>query len=238
MKLIPAIDIIEGKCVRLTQGDYAQKKIYNENPLEVAKQFEDAGLKYLHLVDLDGAKAGQILNWKVLETITAKTSLQIDFGGGIKRDEDLRIAFSCGASQISSGSTAAKNQSLFLQWFETYGPEKILLGADAMNGKIATNGWQEQTKISVTDFIQQYRQKGITRVICTDIGKDGMLGGPATELYLQIQEQCPGLLLIASGGVSSLQDLETLRDNNLHGAIIGKAIYEGRISLPALKNFC
>tara|TARA_Y100000768_G_scaffold284020_1_gene218609 strand:- start:159 stop:875 length:717 start_codon:yes stop_codon:yes gene_type:complete len=238
MRIIPAIDLIDGKCVRLTQGDYAQQKTYNENPLEVAKAFEDAGIKHLHLVDLDGAKAGNIVNWKVLEKLASQTTLTIDFGGGLKSDNDLRIAFECGAKQVTGGSIAAKNPEVFLQWLNAYGADKIILGADAQNGKIATNGWQETTSLEVIEFIDQYVQKGIQYSICTDISKDGMLAGPSFDLYQEIMDNTPGVKLIASGGVSSIEDLEQLAEAGLEGAIVGKAFYEGKISLKALSQLC
>ncbi len=236
MRIIPAIDIIEGKCVRLSKGDYNTKKIYNEDPLEVAQQFEDAGLLYLHLVDLDGAKAKHIVNWKVLEKLATKTSLKIDFGGGIKSDEDLRIAFESGAKQITGGSIAVKEPVKFSSWITAYGSEKIILGADAMDGKIAVSGWQEESDLEIEAFIQDYVQKGIEYVISTDISKDGMLEGPSFELYQSIQKKLPDLKLIASGGVSSIDDLVKLKEQGLEGAIVGKAIYEGFIQLEDLKD--
>lgn len=238
MRIIPAIDLIDGKCVRLTKGDYAQKKIYNEDPLEVAKGFEGAGIQYLHLVDLDGARAKHIVNWRVLEKIAGKTSLKIDFGGGLKSDEDLRIAFESGASQVTGGSIAAKDEAMFLYWLEQHGPEKIILGADAKAGKIAVSGWEEVTELDVFTFIQAFRQKGIQYVICTDIDKDGMLEGPAMGLYRDILSENEDLKLIASGGVTSLDEIHQLREIGCDGAIIGKAIYEGRISLLDLEKIC
>ena len=234
MRIIPAIDIIEGKCVRLSKGDYNTKKIYNEDPLEVAQQFEDAGLQYLHLVDLDGAKAKHIVNWKVLEKLVSKTSLKIDFGGGIKSDEDLRIAFESGARQITGGSIAVKEPVKFTSWITAYGAEKIILGADALDGKIAVSGWQEESDMEIESFIQDYVEKGIKYVISTDISKDGMLEGPSFDLYQSIQEKMPEIKLIASGGVSSMDDLMKLKENGLEGAIVGKAIYENRVSLKEL----
>jgi phosphoribosylformimino-5-aminoimidazole carboxamide ribotide isomerase len=236
MRIIPAIDIIEGKCVRLSKGDYSTKKIYNEDPLEVAKSFEDAGLTYLHLVDLDGAKAKHIVNWKVLEKLASKTNLVIDFGGGLKANKDLRIAFESGANQITGGSVAVKDPSLFESWLLSFGAEKIILGADAHEGKIAVAGWQENTDQGVEEFIMGYSEKGIESVISTDISKDGMLEGPSFELYDQILEKLPDLKLIASGGVTSIEDLTQLSEKGLEGAIIGKAIYEGKISLKELTN--
>lgn len=237
MRIIPAIDIIDGKCVRLSKGDYDTKKIYNENPLEVAKSFEDAGIQYLHLVDLDGAKAKHIVNHKVLEQISNNTGLKVDFGGGLKSNEDLRIAFDCGAQQITGGSIAAQNRELFLEWLQTYGADKIILGADCMNRKIATNGWLESSELDVLKFIQAYEKEGITNVICTDISKDGMLAGASNELYTEILGET-NINLIASGGVSSMQDLEDLIEIGCEGAIVGKAIYEGNISLKELERLC
>lgn len=237
MRIIPAIDIIDGKCVRLSKGDYDTKKIYNENPLEVAKSFEDAGIQYLHLVDLDGAKAKHIVNHKVLEQISNNTGLKVDFGGGLKSNEDLRIAFDCGAQQITGGSIAAQNRELFLEWLQTYGADKIILGADCMNRKIATNGWLESSELDVLKFIQTYEKEGITNVICTDISKDGMLAGASNELYTEILSETK-INLIASGGVSSMQDLEDLIEIGCEGAIVGKAIYEGNISLKELERLC
>ncbi len=236
MRIIPAIDIIEGKCVRLSKGDYDTKKVYNEDPLEVAKSFEDAGLSYLHLVDLDGAKAKHIVNWKVLEKLATRTSLTIDFGGGVKSDEDLRISFESGASQITGGSIAVKEPVLFTSWITKYGSEKIILGADAMDGKIAVTGWQEDTDQEVQSFIEEYVEKGIEYVISTDISKDGMLAGPSFELYQSIINKLPNVKLIASGGVSNLDDLIRLKEDGLEGAIVGKAIYEGFIRLEDLRE--
>jgi phosphoribosylformimino-5-aminoimidazole carboxamide ribotide isomerase len=237
MRIIPAIDIIDGKCVRLSKGDYDTKKIYNENPLEVAKSFEDAGIEYLHLVDLDGAKAKHIVNHKVLEQISNNTGLKVDFGGGLKSNEDLRIAFDCGAQQITGGSISAQNRELFLEWLQTYGADKIILGADCMNRKIATNGWLESSELDVLKFIQAYEKEGITNAICTDISKDGMLAGASNELYTEILSETK-INLIASGGVSSMKDLEDLIEIGCEGAIVGKAIYEGNISLKELERLC
>jgi phosphoribosylformimino-5-aminoimidazole carboxamide ribotide isomerase len=234
MEIIPAIDIIDGKCVRLTQGDYEQKKIYNEHPLEVAKQFEDAGLKRLHLVDLDGAKAGSVKNWKVLERIAGKTSLIIDFGGGIKKEEDAKIVLECGAAFATVGSIAVKDETEFVKWLIIFGAEKFLLGADVKEEKIAINGWLEKTDIWIYDFIEKYIDHGVKQIFCTDVSKDGKLEGPAVELYKNIVVKFPDLHFIASGGVSSLKDLEELSNIGCKGAIIGKAIYEGRISLKEL----
>lgn len=235
MQIIPAIDIINGKCVRLTEGDYSQQKIYNEHPLEVAKAFEDAGLQRLHLVDLDGAKAGKVTNWKVLETIADQTSLVIDFGGGIKTEEDLDVVFASGAALATIGSLAVKNETLFTEWLQQYGPEKFLFGADVKQNRIAVSGWLETTDIDVFDFIGKYQQLGLQQVFCTDVSKDGRLEGPSTDLYTEIVQRFPGLFFIASGGVSSMQDLHDLKAAGCKGAIVGKAIYEGRISISDLK---
>lgn len=237
IEIIPAIDLIDGKCVRLSQGDYQQKTIYNENPLEVAKMFADAGICRLHLVDLDGAKAHHIVNHKVLETIASKTNLIIDFGGGLKSDDDLRIAFECGASMVTGGSIAVKNPEVFASWIEKFGGEKIILGADVKEEKIAVGGWIETTDLELMPFIQNYMGKGISKVICTDISKDGMLSGPATDLYKKMLEQEPTMYLIASGGVSSIRDIEMLIENKVPAVITGKAIYEGRIKLPELAKY-
>ncbi|HCA83364.1 MAG TPA: 1-(5-phosphoribosyl)-5-[(5-phosphoribosylamino)methylideneamino]imidazole-4-carboxamide isomerase [Flavobacteriales bacterium] len=235
MILIPAIDIIDGKCVRLTKGDYSTRKVYNEDPLEVAMQFQDAGLTHLHLVDLDGAKASHIVNWKVLEKIAARTKLHIDFGGGLKSDKDLQIAFNSGAEKITGGSIAVKSPDVFKQWIKDYGTERIILGADVKEEKISITGWTEDTDTYVCDFLNDYRSSsGIEYVICTDIAKDGMLEGPSMELYSKILSEIPSLKLIASGGVSSVSDLEQLKEKGLFAAIIGKAIYEGKISLGEL----
>ena len=237
MDIIPAIDLIDGKCVRLSQGDYDRKTVYNGNPLEVAKQFEDNGIKRLHLVDLDGAKAHHIVNYKVLEKISVNTSLLIDFGGGLKSDDDLRIAFECGASMITGGSIAVKSPEIFDSWLKTYGSDKIILGADVRDEKISVTGWTESTDLKLIPFLNEYVKKGITKVICTDIGKDGMLEGPSFELYKNILSEFPDLYLVASGGVSSIKDLEDLALAGLPAVIFGKAIYEGRIELKDLKNF-
>lgn len=245
MRIIPAIDIIDGKCVRLSKGDYSTKKTYNENPLEVAKEFEQAGIEYLHLVDLDGAKASKIINYKVLENIASKTNLKIDFGGGLKADEDVKVAFNSGANQITGGSIAVKNPLLFKEWIANYGAEKIILGADANNGKIATNGWLEESDQEIISFIQNYLKKGIEYVISTDIAKDGMLLGPSFELYEDVLNACYSerseepheLKLIASGGISTFDEIPKLAEMGCEGVIIGKAIYENRISLKQLENY-
>lgn len=237
MYIIPAIDIIDGKCVRLTQGYYNQKKVYNENPLEVAKAFEDAGLSRLHLVDLDGAKAKKIINYKVLEKIAAHTTLKIDFGGGLKSDEDLHIAFESGATQITGGTVAVKNPELFISWLEKYGSERIILGADFKDGMIAISGWQESSQLELFDFLKDYVSKGVNYTISTDVSKDGLLQGSAVSTYEKIREKLPELKLIASGGVTTLQELEKLSSLGCFGAIIGKAIYEGHFTLKALSNF-
>lgn len=237
IQIIPAIDMIDGKCVRLTQGDYDQKKIYNENPLEVAKEFEDAGLKRLHLVDLDGAKEKKVVNWRILEKIASQTSLLVDFGGGVQSDEDLRIVFESGAKQVTGGSIAVKNRDLFESWLQTYGSEKIILGADAKNEKIAVSGWEEGTQLWVYDFVEEYVEKGIRYTISTDVAKDGLLQGPSFDLYKNLQDKCPVLNIIASGGVSGIEDVEKLAEMNIFGVIIGKAIYENRITLKELQRF-
>lgn len=237
MQIIPAIDIIDGKCVRLTEGDYGQKKIYNEHPLEVARAFEDAGLQRLHLVDLDGAKAGAVKNWKVLETIAGKTKLIIDFGGGIKKEEDLKIVFNSGAKYATIGSLAVKEEAKFLTWLEQYGAAAFLLGADVKGEKIAVSGWLETTELNVFDFIGKYAAAGLQQIFCTDVSKDGRLEGPSLELYKEIIERNPALFFIASGGVSNIKDLEALQAAGCSGAIVGKAIYEGRIGLQELSAF-
>ncbi|MDR6803183.1 phosphoribosylformimino-5-aminoimidazole carboxamide ribotide isomerase [Dyadobacter sp. BE34] len=237
IQIIPAIDLIEGKCVRLTQGDYGQKKIYNENPLEVALQFEDAGLKRLHLVDLDGAKAKKVVNWKVLEKIASKTLLHVDFGGGVQSDDDLKIAFESGAKQVTGGSIAVKQPDLFEHWLKTYGGDRIILGADAKNEKIAVSGWEEGTSIWVYDFVEEYVAKGVKYTISTDVAKDGLLQGPSFDLYKNLQDKCPDLNIIASGGIAGIEDVEKLAEMNIYGVIIGKAIYENRISLSDLQRF-
>lgn len=237
MRIIPAIDIINGKCVRLTKGDYSTQKIYNENPLEIAKEFEGSGIKYLHLVDLDGAKSKHIVNHKILHEIATQTKLKIDFGGGLKSNEDLKIAFENGASQITGGSVAANDPALFLEWLTIYGAEKIILGADCINRKIATHGWLESSEIEVVDFINEYKKKGVNYVICTDIAKDGMLQGTPNELYTEILSKTK-IALIASGGVSSMADLVKLKEMKCEGAIIGKAIYEKKITLKELRELC
>lgn len=237
MRIIPAIDIINGQCVRLTKGDYNTKKVYNENPVEVAKAFEDSGIQHLHVVDLDGAKANHIVNYKVLEAIASKTNLKIDFGGGLKSDDDLRIAFESGAYQITGGSIAVKQPNVFQSWLETYGSDKIILGADCINEKIAISGWQEESDLDVIPFIKDYQSKGVDYVICTDISKDGMLQGPSFSLYERILSESPNLKLIASGGISKYDELPQLRAIGCEGVIIGKAIYEHHISLKELEQF-
>ncbi|GAA4155487.1 1-(5-phosphoribosyl)-5-[(5-phosphoribosylamino) me thylideneamino]imidazole-4-carboxamide isomerase [Chryseobacterium ginsenosidimutans] len=236
MKIIPAIDIIDGKCVRLSKGDYDTKKIYNENPVEVAKEFEDFGIKFLHLVDLDGAKSKHIVNQKVLENIARETSLQIDFGGGLRSLEDIEIAFNSGATQITIGSIAVQNPEFCFELIEKYGSEKIILGADCENKKIKTSGWLEKSDKDVIDFILQYEQKGAKNTICTDISKDGMLEGPSTDLYKDILSKT-SIQLVASGGISGIEDLYKMKEIGCSGTIIGKAIYEGRITLKQLCNF-
>ena len=237
MQIIPAIDIIDGKCVRLTEGDYAQKTIYNENPLEVAKAFEAVGIQRLHLVDLDGAKAGAVKNWKVLESIAVNTKLVIDFGGGIKTDNDVAHVFERGASLATIGSIAVANPTLFLSWVNKYGAEKFFLGADVKDNLIAVNGWMQTSTITIESFLTDYLAHGITNIFCTDVSKDGRLEGPSTALYQSLIQLFPNLNLVASGGVSSLQDLEALDAIGCAGAIVGKAIYENRISLASLQHF-
>ena len=237
MRIISAIDIIDGKCVRLSQGDYSKQTTYADDPLEVAKKFEEAGIEYLHLVDLDGAKSGGIVNWKVLESIARNTSLTIDFGGGIKKDADIKTAFSAGASQVTCGSIAVKDPATVQRWLEDFGPNKLILGADVNNGMVAVNGWKEQTSLSVVDLIHSYIAQGMDYVICTDIATDGMLQGPNFSLYESILQTFPHIHLIASGGITEIQDLHRLQESGLEGAIIGKAIYEGKITLEELATF-
>lgn len=237
IEIIPAIDLIDGKCVRLSQGDYNQKTIYNENPLEVAKMFEDAGIKRLHLVDLDGAKAKHIVNHKVLETIATNTKLVIDFGGGLKSDEDLEIAFNSGAKMITGGSIAVREKDVFLNWLKKFGSEKIILGADAKDGNIAVGGWLEATELPVIEFISEFHKKGISKVISTDISRDGMLTGPSFELYQEILGLLPKVEIIASGGISKMEDILKLDKMGVPGVIVGKAIYENRITLKEIKKF-
>ncbi|MEI6950182.1 1-(5-phosphoribosyl)-5-[(5-phosphoribosylamino)methylideneamino]imidazole-4-carboxamide isomerase [Paraflavisolibacter sp. H34] len=232
--IIPAIDIIDGKCVRLTQGDYNQKKVYNENPLEVAREFEDAGLKRLHLVDLDGAKAGQVRNWKVLEAIAGKTGLVIDFGGGVKTEKDVDIILNSGGALVTVGSIAVKDEATFVGWLKQFGADKFLLGADVKDEKIAVHGWLETTDVWIYDFIQKYLDHGVQQIFCTDVAKDGALQGPSLELYQSIIGKFPGLHFIASGGVSNIADVQRLLEIGCKGVIIGKAIYEGRIPLSEL----
>jgi len=236
MKIIPAIDIIDGKCVRLSKGDYNTKKIYNEDPVEVAKEFESFGIQFLHLVDLDGAKSKHIVNQKVLENIAASTSLHIDFGGGLKTQEDIETAFNSGAKQITLGSIAVQNPEFCFEMISKYGPEKIILGADCENRKIKTSGWLEESDNDIIDFIIQYQEKGIQNTICTDIAKDGMLEGPSTGLYIEILYKT-SVQLVASGGISGIADVYKMKDIGCSGTIIGKAIYEGKISLQQLQNF-
>jgi phosphoribosylformimino-5-aminoimidazole carboxamide ribotide isomerase len=251
MRIIPAIDIIDGKCVRLSQGDYNQKTVYNEDPLEVAKEFEANGIQYLHLVDLDGAKNSHVVNWKVLERIASQTDLRVDFGGGVKTDEDLKVVFESGAKQVTGGSIAVKNAAVFENWIATYGADKIILGADAKDGMVATHGWLESSELEVVEFIKAWNKKNINYVICTDIAKDGMLAGPSYNLYRDIlaletgnpaDEIVPSattsdIKLIASGGVTTIKDVVNLQEIGCEGAIIGKAIYEGRITFKELREF-
>jgi len=237
IRIIPAIDLIDGKCVRLTKGDYSQKTIYNENPVEVTKEFESVGIQYLHLVDLDGAKAKRIINWKVLESISKETNLIIDFGGGVRSDKDLQIALDSGASKITAGSVAVKNKEMVIDWLNKYGGDKIILGADTNNGMISINAWADETELPLIEFIKNYSALGFNETIVTDISKDGVLTGPAFELYKNIKNEIPNISLIASGGVSGISDVEKLNEMKIDGVIIGKAIYEGRIKLDELKRF-
>jgi phosphoribosylformimino-5-aminoimidazole carboxamide ribotide isomerase len=236
IEIIPALDIMDGKCVRLSQGDYDQKKVYDEDPLEVAKRFEDFGLHRLHLVDLDGAKADKVINYKVLERIASRTSLIIDFGGGLKSDYDLQIAFDNGAEMVTGGSIAVKNPEMFQRWIDKFGEQSIILGADCRDNRIAVCGWTENTEEDIFAFIENWRKQGISKVICTDISKDGMLEGPNVELYRKIKEQDPEIHLIASGGVGCMEDIDRLEEACISGVIIGKAIYEGKIDLKELSK--
>lgn len=237
IEIIPAIDIIDGKCVRLSQGDYSSKKVYNEDPLEVAKMFEDAGITRLHMVDLDGAKASHIVNYKVLDRVASHTRLTIDFGGGLKCDDDLRIAFESGAQMVTGGSVAVKNPELFTSWIERYSAERIILGADVKERKISVSGWLESSDLDLIPFVSDYQKRGISKVITTDISCDGMLQGPSLDIYKEMLAELPGLYIIASGGVASLTDIARLDEAGVHGVIFGKAIYEGRISLRELSRF-
>lgn len=236
IQIIPAIDIIEGKCVRLTQGDYQRKKEYGD-PLEMAKQFEDHGIARLHLVDLDGAREERVVNYRILEKIATQTGLVIDAGGGLRSQEDVRIIFESGAHMITGGSIAVKDRGLFIDWLKQYGPEKIILGADYKSGKIAVSGWHEETSLDLMEFIAGYIEEGIEKAICTDIQKDGMLEGPSMEMYIRIKKGQPSLFLIASGGISSMKDIELLNEKGLDGVIVGKAIYEDKISLKTLETY-
>lgn len=237
LDIIPAIDIIDGKCVRLSRGDYSQKKIYNEDPLEVALEFQEYGIKRLHLVDLDGAKESHVVNWKVLEQISSRTNLIIDFGGGIKSDEDIEIIFNNGAKMATIGSIAVKNRNLFFEWVDKFGPEKIILGADVNQKKIAISGWLEITELNIFDFLDDYLRNGVKKVLCTDISRDGMLNGTSVDLYEEISNKFSNIELIASGGVTSINEIDVLQKMNVSGVIIGKAIYEGKIKLDDLKRF-
>lgn len=234
IELIPAIDIIDGKCVRLSQGDYDRRKEYDERPLEVAKRLQDVGIRHLHVVDLDGAASSHIVNYKSLEQIATHTDLMIDFGGGLKTDDDLRIAFECGAAMVTGGSIAVKDAETFCRWLQIYGNERIILGADAKDKKVAVSGWKENSDLELLPFINSYVERGISKVICTDISKDGMLQGPALELYQEILEQHPSLHLIASGGVGSMDDIKRLEEAGVPAVIFGKALYEGRITMDEL----
>lgn len=237
IELIPAIDIIDGKCVRLSQGDYNSKKVYNENPVEVAKEFEANGIRRLHVVDLDGAASHHVVNYRILDQIASRTSLIIDFGGGLKSDEDLVIAFENGAQMVTGGSIAVKNPDMFCRWIDRYGSEKIILGADVKDYKIAVNGWKDESECELFPFLQKYTKKGIEKVVCTDISCDGMLAGPSLQLYKEILEKYPTLYLMASGGVSSVADIEALHKAGVPAVIFGKALYEGHITLKELQAF-
>lgn len=234
MRIIPAIDIIDGKCVRLTQGDYAQKKVYNDSPLEVARSFEDAGIKYLHLVDLDGAKAGKVINWKVIESISEKTNLSVDFGGGIKTQKEINMLFDLNVKQVNLGSIAVKNPEIVYTWFQEFGADKIILSADVRNEQIQVSGWVEESGLEISQFLTNFCAQGLQYVTCTDIGSDGMLKGPNISLYRKLINQFPKIKLIASGGVSSMQDIAALKDTGVESVIIGKALYENKISLHQL----
>jgi phosphoribosylformimino-5-aminoimidazole carboxamide ribotide isomerase len=237
ISIIPAIDILEGKCVRLEQGDYRIKKVYEADPLEVAMNFQDSGITRLHMVDLDGARSSHVINWGVLERLSSRTSLKIDFGGGIKTDADLHIVFESGAAMATIGSIAIRDRELFQSWMFAYGPEKIILGADVKDSRIAISGWLEVTDMEVVPFLKGYNEFGVKLVLCTDVSKDGLLMGPAFDLYKMIREQVPTVYLLASGGITSVADLEKLDSMGVHGAIIGKALYEGRMSMKDLKKF-
>lgn len=237
IRIIPAIDIIDGKCVRLSEGDFDRKKVYDQDPVNVAQRFEEAGVRHLHLVDLDGARQKKIVNWAVLENIASKTDLQIDFGGGVQSDQDLRTAFDCGAQQITAGSIAVKEESVVLQWLEEYGSEKIILGADSKEGKIAVSGWTEVTDLNLHRFLSKYVDRGIRNAICTDVTKDGLLKGTNLNMYRAIKQKLPHLFLIASGGVNQIDEIESLDRIGVNGVIIGKALYEGQIDLSQLKDY-
>lgn len=237
IELIPAIDIIDGKCVRLTKGEYSSQKTYNQNPLDIAKQLEDIGVKRLHMVDLDGAKSKHIVNHKTLEAVASSTSLIIDFGGGIKSDTDIHTAFEAGASMVTIGSIASTSPDIFLGWLNEYGAERIILGADVRNGNISINGWKEDGKYELFDFLDNYISKGISNVLCTEISRDGMLGGPATELYKKIMNRYPDINLIASGGVSGMRDIEELSESGIPSVVFGKALYEGKIKMSDIEKW-
>ena len=235
--IIPAIDIIEGKCVRLTKGDFTLKKIYNEDPLQVARQYQSIGIKRLHVVDLDGARARKIINWKTLAAICEATNLAVDFGGGVQSDKDIRLAFDCGANQITAGSVAVNNRKMVLNWLETFGSDRIILGSDFKDKRIAVSGWQEGTNLDLLPFLVDYKEQGVKTTICTDVNRDGVLQGPNFEIYQLIKQEIPELELIASGGIHSIFDVEKLNEMNIDGVIIGKAIYENKISFDELEKF-
>ncbi len=237
IEIIPAIDILEGRCVRLEQGDFRMKKVYEKDPLEAAKEFEDHGIRRLHVVDLDGAKAKRVINWKVIEKIAEKTSLIMDFGGGIKETKDLKIVYDCGAVMAVIGSAAVENKALFHKWLEEYGSQKLILAADVKDRKIAVSAWDDVTDIEIISFLEENLNAGVRQVLCTDISKDGMMQGPAVELYEEITDRFPDLKIIASGGISSVNDVNRLQDSGIPAVIIGKALYEGNIKLAELKKF-
>ncbi len=236
MRIIPAIDIIGGKCVRLTQGDYGKMKVYRENPVEVAKEFEEADLEYLHLVDLDGAKKGKVVNWKVIESIQAKTALKVDFGGGVKTDAEVEELLEMGIEQINIGSMAVQKPNVFIEWINKYGSENFILSADVKNEKIQLSGWAEASAMNIYDFTSKFEKEGLQYITCTDINTDGMLQGPNFGLYKKLKKRFPKLKIVASGGITSVNDLEELNYIKVYGAIVGKAIYENKIKLSELKD--
>jgi phosphoribosylformimino-5-aminoimidazole carboxamide ribotide isomerase len=237
IRIIPAIDIINGQVVRLTLGKFEDKTVYHDDPLKVARKYQDEGFRYLHLVDLDGAKSGKIVNHLVIEKIANNTSLSIDFGGGIRSEQDVKLALECGADQLTVGSVAVNNREAVSEWIQKYGADRFILGADVIEKKIAISAWKDQTETGIIDFIESYRQSGITQCICTDVGRDGTLLGPSRELYTEIKAAFPQLFLIASGGVSHIDDVQRLNDDGIDAVIIGKALYEGKIGIKNLQAF-